>query len=146
MKLKLCNYARLEIRYCLVSFFAEIKIFRFWSKSMDYRLECLSHELSCDVPPSRAEHQQQLHGGLVRPPVGGVWEGGSCDALDELTANHLALGCSTLEVKTLQAQLLSVEDSGGPAHTDTMNPPHTLTPSHPHRAGSLQRVAADADQ
>ena len=36
MKLKFCHYARLEIRYCLVSFFAKVKIFRFWSKTMDY--------------------------------------------------------------------------------------------------------------
>ena len=36
MKLKICHHARLEIHYCLVSIFAEVKIFRFWPKTMDY--------------------------------------------------------------------------------------------------------------
>ena len=36
MKLKFCQYARLEIHYCLVSCFAEVKIFSFWPKTMDY--------------------------------------------------------------------------------------------------------------
>ena len=36
MKLKFCHSARLEVCYCLVSFFAEVKIFNFWIKTMDY--------------------------------------------------------------------------------------------------------------
>ena len=36
MKLRFCYYARLEIHYCLVLFFAEVNIFRFWSKTMNY--------------------------------------------------------------------------------------------------------------
>ena len=36
MKLKFCQTARLEVCYCLESFFAKVKIFRFWPKTMDY--------------------------------------------------------------------------------------------------------------
>ena len=36
LKLKICQTARLEVCYCLESFFAEVKIFRFWMKTMDY--------------------------------------------------------------------------------------------------------------
>ena len=36
MKLKFCQTARLEVCYCLESFTAEVKIFRFWPKTMDY--------------------------------------------------------------------------------------------------------------
>ena len=36
MKLKFSHSARLEVCYCLVSFFAEVKIFNFWPKTMDY--------------------------------------------------------------------------------------------------------------
>ena len=36
MKLKFCQTARLEVCYRLVSFFAKVKIFRFWPKTMDY--------------------------------------------------------------------------------------------------------------
>ena len=36
MKLKFCQTARLEVCYRLESFTAEVKIFRFWPKTMDY--------------------------------------------------------------------------------------------------------------
>ena len=36
MKLKFCQTARLEVCYRLESFIAEVKIFRFWQKTMDY--------------------------------------------------------------------------------------------------------------
>ena len=36
MKLKFCHSVPLEMCYCLVLFFAEVKIFRFWPKTMDY--------------------------------------------------------------------------------------------------------------
>ena len=36
MELKFCQTARLEVCYCLESFFAKVKIFRFWPKTMDY--------------------------------------------------------------------------------------------------------------
>ena len=36
MKLKFCQTTRLEVCYCLESFFAKVKIFRFWPKTMDY--------------------------------------------------------------------------------------------------------------
>ena len=35
-KQKFCQTARLEVCYCLDSFIAEVKIFRFWPKTMDY--------------------------------------------------------------------------------------------------------------
>ena len=38
MKLKLCQTARLEVCYRLESFTAEVKIFRFWLITMDYRV------------------------------------------------------------------------------------------------------------
>ena len=38
MKLKLRHSARLEMHFCMVSFFTGIKIFRFWPKTMDYSL------------------------------------------------------------------------------------------------------------
>ena len=36
MKLKFCQTARLEVCYRLESFTAEVKIFKFWPKTMDY--------------------------------------------------------------------------------------------------------------
>ena len=36
MKLKFCQTACLEVCYRLESFIAEVKIFRFWQKTMDY--------------------------------------------------------------------------------------------------------------
>ena len=36
MKPKFCQTARLEVCYRLESFTAEVKIFRFWPKTMDY--------------------------------------------------------------------------------------------------------------
>ena len=36
MKLKFCQTARLDVCYHLEYFFAEVKIFRFWPKTMDY--------------------------------------------------------------------------------------------------------------
>ena len=36
MKLRFCQTARLEVCYCLESFTAEVKKFRFWLKIMDY--------------------------------------------------------------------------------------------------------------
>ena len=33
---EICHYARLEVCYRLVLFFAKVKIFRFWPKTMDY--------------------------------------------------------------------------------------------------------------
>ena len=36
MKLAFCHYARLELCYCVASFFAEVKIFIFRPKTMDY--------------------------------------------------------------------------------------------------------------
>ena len=36
MKLKFCQTARLEVCYGIVSFFAKVKIFKFWPKTMDY--------------------------------------------------------------------------------------------------------------
>ena len=36
MELKFCQNACLEVCYCLESFFAKVKIFRFWPKTMDY--------------------------------------------------------------------------------------------------------------
>ena len=36
MKLKFCQTACLEVCYCLESFITEVKIFRFWQKTMDY--------------------------------------------------------------------------------------------------------------
>ena len=38
MKLKRCQTARLEVCYCLAAFFAEVQIFNFWPKTMDYNL------------------------------------------------------------------------------------------------------------
>ena len=36
MKLKFCPTARREVFYRVISFFAKVKIFRFWPKTMDY--------------------------------------------------------------------------------------------------------------
>ena len=36
MKLKFCQTARLDVCYHLEYFFPEVKIFRFWPKTMDY--------------------------------------------------------------------------------------------------------------
>ena len=36
MELKFCQTARLEVCYSLESFFAKVKIFIFWAKTMDY--------------------------------------------------------------------------------------------------------------
>ena len=36
MKLKFCQTTRLEVCYRLEYFFAEVKIFRYWPKTMDY--------------------------------------------------------------------------------------------------------------
>ena len=36
MKLKVCQTARLEVCYRLEAFIAEVKIFRYWPKTMDY--------------------------------------------------------------------------------------------------------------
>ena len=36
MELKFCQTARLVMFYCLESFLAKVKIFRFWPKTMDY--------------------------------------------------------------------------------------------------------------
>ena len=36
MELKFCQTARLEVCYCQESFFAKVKIFGFWAKTMDY--------------------------------------------------------------------------------------------------------------
>ena len=36
MKLNLCHSGPLEMLFLMGSFFAEVKIFRFWPKTMDY--------------------------------------------------------------------------------------------------------------
>ena len=36
MKMNLCHSAPLEMCFCMESFFAKTKIFRFWPKIMDY--------------------------------------------------------------------------------------------------------------
>ena len=36
MKVNLCHSVPLEIGFCMISFFAEVKIFRFRPKTMDY--------------------------------------------------------------------------------------------------------------
>ena len=38
MKLEFCQTARLEVCYRLVSFFAKVKIFKFWPKTMHHGL------------------------------------------------------------------------------------------------------------
>ena len=38
MKLKVCQTARLEVCYRLEAFIAEVKIFRFWPKTMNHGL------------------------------------------------------------------------------------------------------------
>ena len=36
MKLKLCQLAALEVCFCVAFFFAEVKVFNFWLKTMNY--------------------------------------------------------------------------------------------------------------
>ena len=36
MKLKLCQFTALEVCFCVASFFAEVKVFNFWLKTMNY--------------------------------------------------------------------------------------------------------------
>ena len=50
MKLKFCQTARLEVCYRLESFFAKVKIFRFWAKTMDYNpwFDFWQSEISCE--------------------------------------------------------------------------------------------------
>ena len=45
MKLKFCQTARLEVCYRLEYFFADLKIFRFWQKTMDSIVRGFSRNL-----------------------------------------------------------------------------------------------------